>query len=330
MGKQKLKVADFHCDALSKLQASPGMNFNDDPRLDVTVKRLAEGNVGLQVFAIYLSETRGKAKFEDVLGQIEIFREKVAGPGGRQLLLWKEEAQDQTLAASGCGMLSLEGVDGLEGNLFYAQLCYELGVRFFGITWNYANWAADGVLEQRNGGFTERGRKLIEWCNGSGMLLDVSHLAPRGFWELAERSTRPFIASHSNCAAVCSHPRNLSDEQIQALIAMDGRMGLTFVPWFVRDGGGAVIEDVRRHIEHVCSLGGSGQMMFGSDFDGIDTWVKGLEHPGKYLDLAELLLRYYPEDEVKGWLYENALSYLQTHLPSGKGEVPNSAHRRQS
>lgn len=68
------------------------------------------------------------------------------------------------------------------------------------------------------------------------MLLDVSHLAPAGFWELAERSKRPFIASHSNSAAICGHPRNLSDEQIQALIAVDGRMGLTFVPWFVRDG----------------------------------------------------------------------------------------------
>lgn len=102
-------------------------------------------------------------------------------------------------------------------------------MRFLGITWNYANWAADGVLEQRNGGFTEKGRMLIEWCNDSGMLLDVSHLSQAGFWELADLSTRPFIASHSNAAAICGHVRNLNDEQIKALIAMDGRMGLTFI-----------------------------------------------------------------------------------------------------
>ncbi|WP_342479986.1 membrane dipeptidase [Paenibacillus sp. FSL L8-0340] len=316
MGRaEQLRVADFHCDVLSKLQASPHLNFDKDSRLDVTAERLAAGGVGLQVFAIYLSMVRGRPSFESVLGQIELFQGKVLGSGGLQWLRWKEEAVELVRVPPRWGLLSLEGVDGLEGNLFYAQLCFDLGVRFLGVTWNYANWAADGVLEQRNGGFTEKGRELIEWCNSSGMLLDVSHLAPAGFWELAERSKRPFIASHSNATVVCGHPRNLSDEQIKALIAMDGRMGLTFVPWFVKNGGGAKADDLLRHIDHVCSLGGTRQLMFGSDFDGIDVWVEGLEHPGKYAEFAELLLRYYPEDQVKGWLYENAWSFLSLHLP---------------
>ncbi|MNC56575.1 Membrane dipeptidase [compost metagenome] len=115
---------------------------------------------------------------------------------------------------------------------------------------------------------------------------------------------------------MCGHPRNLSDEQIRALVAMDGRIGLTFVPWFVRDGGEAKAEDVLRHIEHICALGGSGQIMFGSDFDGIDSWVEGLEHPGKYAEFAELLLARYPEEAVQGWLHGNALAFLAKHLPS--------------
>nr|WP_256702565.1 membrane dipeptidase [Paenibacillus sp. P32E] len=311
-----MKVADFHCDVLSKLQASPDIDFTKDSRLDVTLERLLAGGVELQIFAIFLSAQREKVSFERILGQIESFRAQVATPGGLQWLRWKEETTEMADGPTGWGMLSLEGVDGLEGNLFYAQLCFELGVRFMGLTWNYANWAADGVLEPRNGGFTEQGRRLIEWCNRSGMLLDVSHLAPAGFWELAERNTRPFIASHSNAAAICGHPRNLSDEQIRALVAMDGRIGLTFVPWFVRDGGGAKAEDVLRHIEHVCSLGGSRQIMFGSDFDGIDAWVEGLEHPGKYAEFAELLLAHYPEEDVRGWLHGNALTFLATNLPS--------------
>nr|WP_083606847.1 membrane dipeptidase [Paenibacillus helianthi] len=311
-----MKVADFHCDVLSKLQASPDIDFTKDSRLDVTLERLLAGGVELQIFAIFLSAQREKVSFERILGQIESFRAQVATPGGLQWLRWKEETTEMADRPTGWGMLSLEGVDGLEGNLFYAQLCFELGVRFMGLTWNYANWAADGVLEPRNGGFTEQGRRLIEWCNRSGMLLDVSHLAPAGFWELAERNTRPFIASHSNAAAICGHPRNLSDEQIRALVAMDGRIGLTFVPWFVRDGGGAKAEDVLRHIEHVCSLGGSRQIMFGSDFDGIDAWVEGLEHPGKYAEFAELLLAHYPEEDVRGWLHGNALTFLATNLPS--------------
>ncbi len=113
-----------------------------------------------------------------------------------------------------------------------------------------------------------------------------------------ELSSRPFIASHSNVAAICNHSRNLSDEQIKALIALDGRMGLTFFPAFVRDSGKASSEDMLRHIEHVCSLGGEKHLMFGSDFDGIDSWVENLEHPGKYPAFADLLLRYYPEESV--------------------------------
>ncbi|WP_042199239.1 dipeptidase [Paenibacillus camerounensis] len=311
-----LKVADFHCDALSKLQAEPEIDFKKDSRMDVTAERLAAGNVGLQVFAIYLSEARGKPGLDRVLGQLELFRKRIIGSGEMRWLRWKEEAVIPAAAEPPLGMLSLEGVDALEGNLFYAEVLFELGVRFLGVTWNVANWAADGVLESRNGGFTEKGRQLIEWCNTSGMLLDVSHLAPAGFWELAERSTRPYIASHSNAAAVCSHPRNLSDEQIKALIAMDGRIGLTFVPWFVRDGGGVKAADVLKHIDHICALGGSRQLMFGSDFDGIDAWVEGLEHPGKYTAFAELLLKHYPENQVRGWLYGNAMSFLSSHLPS--------------
>ncbi|MNB99780.1 Membrane dipeptidase [compost metagenome] len=316
MRTDKLQVADFHCDVLSKMQASPDMDFKNDPRLDVTGERLAAGGVELQIFAIYLSASRGRPSFENVLGQIDLYRQKILGAESLQWLRWKEEVCKRAVGAPPWGMLSLEGVDGLEGNLFYAQLCFELGVRFLGITWNYANWAADGVLEQRNGGFTEKGRKLIEWCNDSGMLLDVSHLSQAGFWELADLSTRPFIASHSNAAAICGHVRNLNDEQIKALIAMDGRMGLTFYPWFVCDDGKARMDDLLKHIDHVCSLGGEKHMMFGSDFDGIDTWVENMEHPGKYPELAEHLLRYYPEASVKGWLYENAVSYLRTNLPS--------------
>ncbi|MDT3424601.1 membrane dipeptidase [Paenibacillus forsythiae] len=312
-------VADFHCDALSKLLENPSIDFWADQGLDVTGERLRAGGVRIQCFAIYLSQKWGNPRFEHILRQIELYRSKVANTGGLRPLRWKEEAA--RLAGGqeggpGWGMLSLEGVDGLEGNLFYAEMIFELGVRFLGVTWNYANWAADGVLEQRNGGFTEKGRKLIKWCNRRGMLLDVSHLSEAGFWELAELSHRPFIASHSNARAICNHPRNMTDDQIRAVIAAEGRIGLTFVPWFVTDDGEAAPQDLLRHIEHICALGGEQHLMFGSDFDGIDSWVKGLEHPGHYPALAELLLRHYSEELVKGWLYGNAVSYLARNLPS--------------
>ncbi|AIQ13268.1 dipeptidase [Paenibacillus durus] len=318
-GRSYFPVVDFHCDALSKMLENPSIDFMADGRLDVTGERLRAGGLRMQCFAIYLSQKRGIPRIEHVLRQIELYRSKVVNAGGLRPLRWKEEADGLANTLGGgpsWGMLSLEGADGLEGNLFYAEMIFELGVRFLGLTWNYANWAADGVLEKRNGGFTEKGRELVKWCNESGMLLDVSHLSEAGFWELAELSHRPFIASHSNARAICDHPRNLTDDQIRAIISIEGRIGLTFVPWFVTDGKEAVPDDLLRHIEHICTLGGEKHLMFGSDFDGIDSWIKGLEHPGHYPALAELLLCHYSEESVKGWLYGNAVSYLASNLPS--------------
>ncbi|QCT03135.1 Membrane dipeptidase [Paenibacillus algicola] len=313
------KVVDFHCDALSKLWEKPGLAFLDAKELDVSFKTMEQGDVALQVFAVFLAERFGRPSFERVLAQLDIFRNKLAA-GPLEWLKWKEQIAEIRSGRQRFGMLSLEGLDGLEGNLFYVQLCYELGVRFMGLTWNHANWAADGVMEPRGGGLTRKGQEFVELCQQLGILLDVSHLSPAGFWELAEMSRRPLIASHSNCMSVCSHPRNLSNEQIQALIAMDGLIGLTFVPWFIRNEAKVVTpEDLLPHIEHVCSLGGAKHLMFGSDFDGIDEWVNGLENASRYPEFINVLLRHYPEELVNDFISGNALTFLEKHLPSQNG-----------
>ncbi|MFS0869641.1 dipeptidase [Paenibacillus xylanilyticus] len=315
------RVADFHCDALSKMLMQPALSFENDSALDVNLQRIKEGNVGLQAFAIYLPEVLGKGKFEHIVGQLEVYRKRVESgsgrPSGTQTLLWREQVGQIGQTANPSGLLTLEGVDGLEGNLFYLELCYQMGVRVVGLTWNYANWAADGVLEKRGAGLTERGRELVHLCNRIGMLLDVSHLTEKGFWELAELSERPFIASHSNSYTVCPNVRNLKDDQIRAIIARDGRVGLTFVPWFVKQEGEVRIEHLLPHIEQVCSLGGEHHLMMGSDFDGIPTYIQGLEHTGQYPKLIETLLKHYDEKLVRGWMWNNAMNYLRENLPEG-------------
>ncbi|SMF82025.1 membrane dipeptidase [Paenibacillus uliginis N3/975] len=315
-----MKVVDFHCDALSKLWENPKASFDNSPDLDVTLKSMEKGDVALQVFAVFLSEQYGRPSFERVMAQIDIFRAKLNGTGKLEWLKWRDQIREVRSGSKRWGLLSLEGVDGLEGNLFYVRLCYELGVRLMGLTWNHANWAADGVMEKRGGGLTDKGREMVQLCNELGIILDVSHLSVAGFWELAELVSRPLIASHSNAYGVCPHPRNLSDEQIRALIAMDGRIGLTFVPWFIRrDTPTVKPEDLLPHVERICSLGGEHHMMFGSDFDGIDQWVEGLESPCKYQDWVNTLLKHYPEQLVQGWMSDNALNFLEQYLPMQQG-----------
>ncbi|MNM76386.1 Membrane dipeptidase [compost metagenome] len=315
----KYEVIDFHCDALSKMQFNDHINFQKDSRLDVDLEKLKQGNISLQCFAIYISERLGSLRFSHVLDQIHIFREKVVRSGIRPLC-WQEE-MDQSFTGQPWGLLSLEGADGLEANLQYLRIGFEQGIRFLGITWNYANWAADGILEPRNGGFTKKGLELIQACHDLGIILDVSHLSVKGFWELAtkaKQADKPFIASHSNAYRICPHPRNLHDEQIKAIINLEGRIGLTFFPNFVKTKGPVQLLDLLRHIEHICSLGGEQHLMFGSDFDGIDTYISGLENAARYPSLVSELLKHYPEALVRRWLFGNAESFLRIHLPKRK------------
>lgn len=312
-------IADYHCDVLSKMLTQPGISFQDAPELDVNWERMKDGHIGLQAFAVYLPEVLGRGKFEHVMSQLEIYRTKVERnnerPEGTQTLLWRDQLTQKTGQPHPWALLTLEGVDGLEGNLFYLEICYRMGVRIVGITWNYANWAADGIMEQRGAGLTEKGRQLIQRCNQIGMLLDVSHLSEKGFWELADLSERPFIASHSNSYTVCPNVRNLKDDQIRAIITRDGRIGLTFVPWFVKQEDDVKIEHLLPHIEQICSLGGQHHLMLGSDFDGIPTYIEQLEHAGHYPNLINTLCKHYDESLVRGWIWGNGVSYLSKNLP---------------
>lgn len=312
------KVVDFHCDALCKMQLDPKLDFGGQGhKLDVSLKTMTQGGVMLQCFAIFVSQSLGQPKIGHILEQIDIFHQKVVTKGISPIRTAEDLVSLEQMGGRG-GILSIEGADGLEGNMFYVRLCYERGVRFLGLTWNFSNWAADGIMEVRNGGFTTQGVELVKVCNELGITLDVSHLSQKGFWELVELATesgRPFIASHSNAYQICAHARNLRDDQIKAIISLDGRIGLTFVPWFVKEGKQPSSKDLLLHIEHICSLGGEHTLMFGSDFDGIETYLSDLKHSGDYARWVETLLVHYPEKLVKQWLCGNAVSFLKEWLP---------------
>jgi membrane dipeptidase len=250
-----------------------------------------------------------------VLRSIDLFHERILSNPQMYFIRSKEELQASRERGLIGAMLSLEGVDALQGDLTYVRILFYLGVRSIGITWNYANWAADGVMEPRQGGLTTKGRNLIKECNRLGMLLDTSHLSEKGFWELIGLSDKPVIASHSNASKIRQHPRNLDDEQITAIIRTGGVMGVTFVSPFVYTGEPVTMDKLLLHIDHICSLGGSRHIGLGSDFDGIKEWITGLEHIGKYNNLIELLLKHYSEEDVEHIIYKNWYNFYLKHLP---------------
>ncbi|SFS60233.1 dipeptidase [Marininema halotolerans] len=314
---------DGHCDVLFKMWKDPiNHSFtSEQSALDVTWPRIKQSRVSLQVFAIYIPQRVPRSgTWEVALRQVDYFYERIVRKNGPLFHVQSQHDLLQIGRGIPAALLALEGVDALQGELAYLRILHHLGLRQVGLTWNYANEAADGVLEGRNGGLSNFGWQLVKEMERLSMILDVSHLSVRGFWEVIQQARTPVMASHSNCRALCSHVRNLTDEQIQALIQRQGLMGVTFVPQFVHnDPQKATVDDLLGHVERVCSLGGEGILTFGSDFDGIDHKIPGLEHAGHWDHWWNALIKRYPESLVYQWAFGNAIQFYERFLPAVKG-----------
>lgn len=303
-----MKIIDLHCDALLKLWRAEGkLSFADAPELDTNKQRLQKGGVKVQSFAIFTPpRMKAEQRFQAALDQIYYFQTEVLAknPEMKQIKDWEDfdKLQDGEIGA----MLTLEGVEPIGNDIKKLHLFYQLGVRSVGLTWNYANLAADGADETRNGGLSLFGREIVEFHNQHKILTDVSHLCEGSFWDVIELAKYP-IASHSNARALCDHRRNLRDEQAKALFAKGGNLHVVYCTMFINEQGKVAISDLIKHIDHFCALGGVRNIGLGSDFDGIEEKVVGLEHAGVTYNLINELLKTYSEEEVRGFAGENFL-----------------------
>ncbi|PLS03240.1 dipeptidase [Neobacillus cucumis] len=305
-----MNIIDLHCDALMKLQEAKGaLRFADAKELHTNKKRLLAGQVKVQCFAIFIEpEVKGDQKFQVVLEQIDYFYKEVLGKNPDMVHIKEWSDFDRLKLGQIGAMLTLEGVDAIGNDLAKLHILYQLGVRSVGLTWNQANLAADGAGEPRGGGLTLFGKEIVEFNNEHQILTDVSHLSDKGIWDVIELAKYP-IASHSNARALCNHPRNLTDEQARAMFMQGGLIHVVYHPLFIKESGAATIADLVKHIDHLCGLGGVKQIGFGSDFDGITTFVTGLEDASKSQSLINELLKHFKEEAVRGFAYENFLNH---------------------
>jgi membrane dipeptidase len=135
-----------------------------------------------------------------------------------------------------------------------------------GLTWNRANALAEGSGENTGAGLTILGRQLVANLADYPIILDVSHLNEAGFWSALEHGRGPVLASHSNSATLCPHHRNLTDAQIKALAERGGLIGLNFYPEFVAVGGGDLIPNLLKQVDHIANLVGLEHLALGPDF----------------------------------------------------------------
>lgn len=304
-----MTIFDAHCDMLFKLWENPKINEYNDENSHVSISKLKKMKKNIQCFAIFVPDRVPFVnRLEVAQQQINIFYQRILRRYNEVQLIKTKSDIDALNEHEIGAILTLEGCDAIGDRLENLELLYELGVRSVGLTWNYANLVADGAQEKRNGGITNFGKEVISFLNKKSLWTDLSHASERSFWEALDLADNP-IASHSNTYHHCSHVRNLKDEQIVALFKKNGMIGITFVPFFTTTHE-PTVGDICKHLDHLCSLGGEDQIGFGSDFDGIDVTIPGLDDYSKYDSFVNELLLHYPEALVKKLIYQNFVNHI--------------------
>jgi len=219
-----------------------------------------------------------------------------------------EKASSEGKAAA---FLSIEGAELIPTEKHLSR-AYGAGVRMVSLSWNMRSKYACGAVCDNNEGLSDEGEKLVLNLLNMGIIIDVSHLSERGFWDVCELTDAPFVASHSNARTVCRHLRNLTDEQFSELVRRRGLVGINLYAPFLSWQNDAVIDDAVRHIEHFLNLGGENILALGCDLDGCDKLPKGISGLKDVHKLADCMCeRGLPQTVINGLFYENSFNFIK-------------------
>ena len=286
------------------------------------------------------------------LEQFDIARRMIARyPDRLTLALTAADIERDAKRGRLASLLGMEGGHAIENSLGVLRAYYDLGARYMTLTHNVTlDWADAALDSARHGGLTEFGREVVREMNRMGMLVDLSHVSPGVMSNALDVSEAPVIFSHSGARALVDHPRNVPDSILARLPKNGGVVMVTFVPQFVsnefkawedsadaarkalgqtvtdtaerrRRGDeweaanpppSATLSQVADHIEHVRIVAGVDHVGIGSDFDGIDHVVVGLEDVSKFPELfAELIRRGWSDADLKKLAGQNLLRVLR-------------------
>lgn len=214
--------------------------------------------------------------------------------------------------------IHLEGADAIDDDLHSLEWLYLAGLRSLGIVWSRPNNFGTGVPIKRAGspdlgpGLSDLGQALVRACNEMGIVIDVSHLNEKGFWDVAATTTKPIVASHSNASALAPAVRNLTDRQLDAVRDSNGLVGINYHCGFLRKDGCSNAQEtplslVADHLIYIADRIGIEGVALGSDFDGATM-------PGDLKDAAglprlieELRQRGFDDDALHKIGYKNWL-----------------------
>lgn len=292
-------LIDTHADTLHRRAMHPGADT------DITPDRLRRGGVTVQTMALFVGGSPDLTDIARTFDRMWQTGEEMKAAWGLSFLTDYRDAAEGENAF----VYSVEGCDLLNGDLALLSDWRGRGVRMAALTWNYENCVGTPAKLDADKPLKPFGRAAVQEMVRLGIAPDTSHLNRRGFFDLLEMGARP-LASHSCCAALCAHCRNLTDDQLKALFEAGGYVGVNFYPWFLHAEGRAGLDTVCDHILHMMELGGAGMIGFGSDFDGIECKPRGLNGPQDFPALLSALRRRgLSERDIEGIAGENLLRY---------------------
>lgn len=306
-------ILDSHCDTITKLMDIGGNLYRNSGHLDI--ERMNKSQLRVQFFAAWIAPQYcpGDAIKQTLKIIDKFYRELEYNQTYIELACSYDDIIKNQNNNKLSAVLTIEGGEALEGDLSVLRIFYRLGVRAITLTWNYRNQIADGVKdESSNGGLTPFGVEVIKEMNRLKMMIDISHLSEAGFWDVVRYSNAPIFASHSNTRAVCSHPRNLKDEQIKAVAEKEGIIGINFYPAFVKEQGKVNVKDIVEHINYIRNLIGIDYIGLGGDFDGIDQTPVDISDITGYENLFyELRLQNYSMSDIDKIFNGNYMKFIK-------------------
>lgn len=312
-----MRPIDMHCDTILKLMKDKENLGLYDNNLSIDIKKLKKGNSLAQFFAMWVDLKKATNPLEICLEMIDKFYVEIEKNSDTISLATNyEDIIRNDSEGKISAVLTIEEGGTIKGKIHNLRNFYRLGVRGITLTWNATNEIGYPNIEKeyREKGLTSFGQEVVYEMNKLGMLIDVSHLSDKGFYDVARLSSKPFIASHSNSRAMKEHFRNLSDDMIKILSETGGVMGICFERDFLGESEYAKIEDMIRHIKHIRNIGGIDVIALGSDYDG--------SHPNCEIsnigEIEKLIFALkdnkFHDDEIDKIFYKNALRVIKDVL----------------
>lgn len=307
-----MKIFDLHADLAEAIKSGYEQGRTNVLRDDWS-NRLTEGEITWTAAASFFA---GDESWEEMVKVVTTLKSDIENAGFRTILTKEDLDEEQEETAY---LFTIEGMCGIHDNVEEKiQWLYDQGNRIGSLEWNDQNDLATGNFGDPARGLTDMGRAAIRKMNELHMIVDVSHANEKTFWDILDCSKLPIIATHSNAKSLCPVERNLTNQQIRALAAKGGLIGMNACAAFIdsdpekRDGA-----HLAKHARYIANLVGVSHVACGFDFGAYysDEYSHDVSSPEQAQNFIEgLRAEGFTEDEIKDIAYRNVLRFLKEYM----------------